>query len=64
MIREVNQLESEFVKSETRITREIQEKSMDRETRALQEMSQMHMDEKRKIFETYLPDSLMKDVYA
>jgi len=37
---------------------------MDRETRALQEMSQMHMDEKRKIFDTYLPDSLMKDVYA
>lgn len=35
MIREVNQLESEFVTSETRITREIQEKSMDRETRAL-----------------------------
>jgi len=37
---------------------------MDRETKALQEMSEMHMGEKKKIFETYLPDSLMKDLYA
>jgi hypothetical protein len=62
--REINKLETEFVKAETRKTRDIQERSMDRETRALQEMSEMHMEEKRQIFESYLPDSLMKDIYA
>lgn len=36
---------------------------MDRETKALQEMSEMHFDEKRTIFEQYLPDSLMKDLF-
>jgi hypothetical protein len=62
--REINKLESEFVKAETRKTRDIQEHNMDRETRALQEMSELHMQEKRQIFESYLPDSLMKDIYA
>lgn len=62
--REINKLESEFVKAETRKTRDIQERNMDRETRALQEMSELHMEEKRQIFESYLPDSLMKDIYA
>lgn len=37
---------------------------MDRESKALSEMSDMHMDEKSKIFNTYLPDSLMKDLFA
>lgn len=36
---------------------------MDRETKALQEMSEMHHDEKKKIFEQYLPNSLMKDIF-
>jgi len=36
---------------------------MDRETKALQEMSEMHFAEKQKIFEIYLPDSLMKSLY-
>lgn len=63
MIRDVNKLETDFVSHETRKTREIQERNMDRETKALQEMSEMHMAEKRKIFDTYLPDSLMKDMY-
>jgi hypothetical protein len=35
---------------------------MDRETKALQQMSEMHFDEKKKIFEQYLPDSMMKDI--
>lgn len=35
---------------------------MDRETKALQEMSSMHFEEKRTIFDTYLPDSMMKDL--
>jgi hypothetical protein len=26
-------------------------------------MSEMHFDEKKKIFEQYLPDSLMKDLF-
>lgn len=64
MASEVNKLESDFVAAETRMTREVQERNMDRETKALQDMSEMHMQEKRKIFETYLPDSLMKDIYA
>lgn len=64
MVREVNKLETEFVGAETKKTREIQERNMDRETKALQEMSDMHMDEKSKIFNTYLPDSLMKDLFA
>lgn len=63
MVRDVNKLETDFVAAETRKTREIQERNMDRETKALQEMSDMHMEEKRKIFEIYLPDSLMKDLY-
>lgn len=63
MVRDVNKLETDFVSAETRKTREIQERNMDRETKALQEMSDMHMEEKRKIFEIYLPDSLMKDLY-
>jgi hypothetical protein len=36
---------------------------MDRETKALFEMSEMHFAEKKKIYEQYLPDSLMKDLY-
>lgn len=36
---------------------------MDRETKALQQMSDMHIEEKKIIFETYLPDSLIKDLY-
>lgn len=36
---------------------------MNREAKALQEMSEMHIEEKRKIFEQYLPDSLMKDLF-
>jgi len=63
MVREVNKLETDFVAAETKTTREIQERSMDRETKALQEMSEMHFAEKQKIFEQYLPDSLMKDLY-
>ena len=63
MVREINQLETNFVEAETRKTREIQERSMDRETKALQQMSDMHIEEKKIIFETYLPDSLMKDLY-
>ena len=35
---------------------------MDRETKALQEMSNMHFEEKRAIFDTHLPDSMMKDL--
>lgn len=64
MIREVNKVESDFVKAETRKTRDVQERNMDRETQAIQEMSELHMEEKRQIFESYLPDSLMKDIYA
>ena len=63
MVREINKLETDFIAAETRKTREIQERNMDRETKALQEMSEMHMEEKQKIFETYLPNSLMKDIY-
>ena len=36
---------------------------MDRETKVLFEMSEMHFAEKKKIYEQYLPDSLMKDLY-
>lgn len=36
---------------------------MDRETKALREMSQMHLAEKKQIFELYIPDSLMKDLF-
>lgn len=64
MVYEVNKLETDFVAAETKKTREIQERNMDRETKALQEMSEMHMEEKKKIFEIYLPDSLMKDLFA
>jgi len=63
MVRETNQIETTFVELEMRKTREIQERSMDRETKALQDMSDMHIEEKRIIFETYLPDSLMKELY-
>ncbi len=59
---EINRLETEFAKTETFQTREIQSRSMDRETKALQQMSEMHFDEKKKIFEQYLPDSMMKDI--
>jgi hypothetical protein len=63
MLRDVNKLETDFVAAETRKTREIQARSMDRETKALQDMSEMHFEEKKKIFEQYLPDSLMKDLF-
>jgi hypothetical protein len=63
MTRDVNKLETDFVAAETKKTREIQERSMDRETKALQEMSEMHFEEKKIIFEKYLPDSLMKDLF-
>jgi hypothetical protein len=46
MVRDVNKLETDHVAAETRKTREIQERSMDRETKALQEMSEMHFEEK------------------
>jgi hypothetical protein len=36
---------------------------MDRETKVLFEMSEMHFAEKKKIYEQYLPNSLMKDLY-
>lgn len=63
MVRDINQLESDFVANETKKTREIQERAMDRESKALQNMSEMHADEKQKIFDTYLPNSLMKEIY-
>ena len=36
---------------------------MDRETKALQEMSELHLQEKSRIFEQFLPDSLMKSLF-
>jgi len=36
---------------------------MQRETKALFDMSEMQFAEKKKIFETFLPDSLMKEIY-
>jgi len=63
MVRDVNRLETDFQSAETRKTREIQSRSMDRETKALEQMSEMHFDEKKKIFEQYLPESLMKDLF-
>lgn len=63
MGRDVNKLESDFQSAEIRKTREIQSRSMDRETKALGEMSEMHFEEKKKIFEEYLPTSLMKDLF-
>jgi len=63
MISEVNRLETDFIAAETIITREIQARSMDRETKALQEMSELHLQEKSRIFEQFLPDSLMKSLF-
>jgi len=36
---------------------------MQRESKALFDMSEMQFEEKKKIFETFLPDSLMKEIY-
>jgi hypothetical protein len=36
---------------------------MDRESKALFDMSEIQFAEKKTIFETFLPDSLMKDIY-
>jgi len=36
---------------------------MERESKALFDMSEMQFAEKKNIFETFLPDSLMKDIY-
>lgn len=63
MNQEVNRLETDFIAAETRKTRDIQARSMDRETKALSDMSEMHFAEKKKIFEQFLPDSLMKDLF-
>ena len=36
---------------------------MQRETKALFDMSELQFAEKKKIFETFLPDSHMKEIY-
>lgn len=36
---------------------------MERETKTLFDMSEMQFAEKKNIFETFLPDSLMKEIY-
>ena len=36
---------------------------MERESKALFDMSEMQFAEKKNIFETFLPDSLMKEIY-
>lgn len=36
---------------------------MDRENKTLNEMSDIQFAEKKEIFETYLPDALMRDIY-
>lgn len=56
-------LENDFVQIETRKMREIQARSMDRETKAIQDMNEAHFNEKKQIFEKYLPDSLIKDLF-
>ena len=56
-------MEQEFTVAESKKTREIQSRCMDRETKALFDMSEMQFAEKKQIFETFLPDSLMKDLY-
>lgn len=58
-----NKTESDFVAAETRKMREITARSMDRETKAIKEMNEMHFEEKKKIFEDYLPDNLVKEVF-
>lgn len=60
---EINRLEQDFSLSEQKKTREIQSRCMQRESKALFDMSEMQFEEKKKIFETFLPDSLMKEIY-
>jgi hypothetical protein len=60
---EINRLEQDFTVSEQKKTREIQARCMERESKALFDMSEMQFAEKKNIFETFLPDSLMKEIY-
>lgn len=58
-----NKTENDFIAAETRKMREITARSMDRETKAIREMNEMHFEEKKKIFEEYLPNNLVKEVF-
>ena len=60
---EIHRLEQDFNLSEQKKTREIQARCMERESKALFDMSEMQFAEKKNIFETFLPDSLMKEIY-
>lgn len=56
-------MEVEYRQREAKKTKEIQSRSMDRENKTLNEMSDIQFAEKKEIFETYLPDALMRDIY-
>ncbi len=56
-------VEDEFRKREAKKVKEIQGRSMDREAVTLNKMSDLQFKEKREIFEIFLPDTLMKDIY-
>ena len=43
--------------------RDITARSMDRETKAIKEMNEMHFEEKKMIFEDYLHNNLVKEVF-
>jgi len=61
--KEINMIEENFRKREANKIREIQGRSMDREAVTLNQMSDLQFKEKREIFEIFLPDTLMKDIY-
>ena len=61
--KELDDIENDFNKKEAKLTREVQGRTMEREAQALAQLTKHHQDEKKEIFEKYLPDELMRSFY-
>jgi hypothetical protein len=59
MNQEIEEIEETYRKKEAQITREVQERTADREAMKIEELSNRQIDEKREIFEHFLPESMM-----
>lgn len=60
--RELIETDLLYKKQEAQLTKDIQERCLDRENEAVERLQKDQLLEKRMIFHKYLPDSLVKDI--
>ena len=63
MQKEIKELEDEYKKTEASITKDVQKRCQDREVNMIEQLQQRQIEEKKKIFQHYLPDSLMTTLH-